>query len=385
MNLPNGITCNINELFIKKNCIILYNKDLHKELRIQKEKIDDTEDNWDKMKKLANPYELVHSSNLKEKKEKSISYYNPLSRSFFKLTEIITKYNLFGNLSDKQIYMFGIAEGPGGFLESFYVYRKKNFKNIKDNIHGITLYPENKYIPSWNKINDRFKNINTIYGDIYKKETINNICSDFKNKCYLVTADGGFDYSVDFNNQELNSSKIILAEIILCFKIQKKGGIFVIKFFDFFNSITIKLLYLIYMHYENVEIFKPLTSRPANSEKYIIAKGFKGIDNKLLFQLEKILYDWKDNKEHYDIIGLDIHNNFYNFISEYNIKFVNNQLKYIKDTLDLINNNLSKKEYHNIINNQVKNAIKWVKDHDMEINRRSKYYIKFNYDTLTSS
>ena len=42
----------------------LLNKDLHKELRTQKEKIDDTEDNWDKMKKLANPYELVHSSSI---------------------------------------------------------------------------------------------------------------------------------------------------------------------------------------------------------------------------------------------------------------------------------------------------------------------------------
>ena len=94
MNLPHGITCNIDKLYIKTDSIILYNKDLHTELRLQKEKIDDTEDSWDKMKKLANPYELVHSSNLKEKREKSIALYNPLSRSFFKLTEIIYKYYL---------------------------------------------------------------------------------------------------------------------------------------------------------------------------------------------------------------------------------------------------------------------------------------------------
>ena len=64
MNLPHGIACdlNINRLDLKIDNIILYNKELHTRLRLQKEKIDDTEDEWDKMKKLANPYELVHLS-----------------------------------------------------------------------------------------------------------------------------------------------------------------------------------------------------------------------------------------------------------------------------------------------------------------------------------
>ena len=30
--------------------------------------------------------------------------------------------------------------------------------------------------------------------------------------------------------------------------------------------------------YEEIYLNKPLTSRPANSEKYIVAKNFKGID-----------------------------------------------------------------------------------------------------------
>jgi 23S rRNA U2552 (ribose-2'-O)-methylase RlmE/FtsJ len=383
MNLPHGITCNIDKLYIKTDSIILYNKDLHTELRLQKEKIDDTEDSWDKMKKLANPYELVHSSNLKEKREKSIALYNPLSRSFFKLTEIIYKYSLLEDKINKPINMVGIAEGPGGFLEAFYVYRKNS--KFKDKILGITLYPNNKFIPGWNKLNERFKNINTLYGDIYSKEINRSLSLKYKNdKCYFVTADGGFDYSVDFNNQELNSSKIIFAEIILCFKIQQKGGVFIIKFFDFFNSITIKLLYLIYMHYNVVDIFKPLTSRPANSEKYIVARGFKGVDNKLMIELENVLYKWKDNKEHYDIMGFNIHNDFYKFIDKYNIEFVNNQIKYIKKTLNLIDITLSKEYYKNIIYKQVENALNWIKNHNMKINKKSKYYIKFNYRQLTS-
>jgi 23S rRNA U2552 (ribose-2'-O)-methylase RlmE/FtsJ len=403
MKIPGGINYKINQLDLSINAVRLYNKDLYNKLRIYKEQIDDTEDNWDKMKKIANPYELVHSSNLKEKREKSISSYNPLSRSFFKLTEIIYKYDLLKNYNDKSINMVGIAEGPGGFLESIYINRQKYNNNIRndinnniknynirnnnvkyDSITGITLYPNNRYIPNWNKLNEKFRNINTLYGNIYEKDTINNISLKYdKNKCDLVTADGGFDYSVDFNNQELNSSKIILAEIVLCLKIQKKGGTFIIKFFDFFNSITIKLLYIIYMNYQDIEIFKPLTSRPANSEKYIVAQGFKGVDDELLSSLEELLYKWTNNKDHFDITGLNIDKKFYDFIGNYNIDFVENQLKYIKTTLNYINN-LSKEEYKKIIFSQVENALEWVKKHEMEINKKSKNYIKFNYHQITA-
>ena len=49
---------------------------------------------------------------------------------------------------------------------------------------------------------------------------------------------------------------------------------------DLFNYQTIQLLYLLYCHYSMIEIFKPLTSRTSNSEKYIfeidvfLIKGF---------------------------------------------------------------------------------------------------------------
>ena len=49
------------------------------------------------------------------------------------------------------------------------------------------------------------------------------------------------------------------------------------QIFDLFTPLTLKLLYIIYYHYEETYIYKPLTSRPANSEKYIVAKKFNGI------------------------------------------------------------------------------------------------------------
>ena len=52
------------------------------------------------------------------------------------------------------------------------------------------------------------------------------------NYCNLVTADGGFDYSKDYNSQELLSYKLLYSEIYIAINIQKLNGNFVIKFFD---------------------------------------------------------------------------------------------------------------------------------------------------------
>ena len=49
--------------------------------------------------------------------------------------------------------MAGVAEGPGGFMEAFYMYRRF-YNKYNDTIKGITLNPSNKYIPNWVKINE---------------------------------------------------------------------------------------------------------------------------------------------------------------------------------------------------------------------------------------
>jgi 23S rRNA U2552 (ribose-2'-O)-methylase RlmE/FtsJ len=61
---------------------------------------------------------------------------------------------------------------------------------------------------------------------------------------------------------------------------QKKGGHFVLKVFDTFSSSMIELMYLLTYLYEEVSITKPLTSRPANSEKYILCTKFKMVHKK---------------------------------------------------------------------------------------------------------
>ena len=45
------------------------------------------------------------------------------------------------------------------------------------------------------------------------------------------------------------------------------GGHFVCKLFDIFLVYSVGLIYLMYLAFEKVTLFKPVTSRPANSER----------------------------------------------------------------------------------------------------------------------
>ena len=113
------------------------NYDEFQRLKHYKNKIDDLEDTnqWDDSKKLSNLYELIYLQNKKQKCD-SISKYEPLSRSYFKLWEIINDFNLL-NL-EKDLNFASIAEGPGGFIEAIINFRKQ-FKNIKKRIQNIMM------------------------------------------------------------------------------------------------------------------------------------------------------------------------------------------------------------------------------------------------------
>lgn len=349
---------------------------LYKLLNISKNKIDEKNEDWDRMKKITNPYELIHISNCRDKKNNSIAKYIPLSRSYFKMWEMLIDYNLFENINDT-IYTASLAEGPGGFMEAIYNYRKKYF-NREDKIYGITLQSENKYIPGWKKIANNNFNFNICYGNLYNLFDILKFSENFKDKkAYLITADGGFDYSIDFNNQEQLSLRIIFCEIVTALGIQKIGGIFICKIFDIFTLFTLKLIYLLYCFYDNIFITKPKTSRSANSEKYIIAKGFKGIKYSNLQQLYKIIDTWdiltKNGMCISDINDIDVDNRFIKLLYNYNYNYILNQLKYIDKTIDYVYKKPDKELYKKHTKEQITNALLWCKKYNIKINKDSRY------------
>ena len=386
-NNPNEIN-NISLKEISKDKNLLFKK-YYDMISYEKKKIDDLSnvEDWDKMKKIGNPYELIYTTYNKKKKNDSISLYSPISRSYFKLWEIFYNYDIFEqfNKNDKYIYAH-LAEGPGGFMEATYNYRSKilNTQNLGDVFYGITLKPTNDYVPDWNKIKKVFNNspnINIEYGNLYNIDDVNNYLKIFKKKkAHFVTADGGFDYSTNFNRQEVNSCKIIYSEVIIALNVLRIGGSFVCKVFDLFTYSMNQILYLLYNSFEKVIIYKPETSRPANSEKYIICINFydnisQENKNKLIDNI-KVWNDIKDEENTAVLENIKIDSGFLHKLSEYNLKYIEYQMHYLKNTIKISETKMEKHEYNSLINNQVSCAINWCKKYNVKINENSIYYKK---------
>jgi cap1 methyltransferase len=376
---------------LRKDKNILFSK-YYKIVSNEKEKIDKLEnnENWDKMKKIGNPYELIYTTYNKKRKNDSISQHIPISRSYFKMWEIFYNFDLFKNFNMHTEHIFAhLAEGPGGFMEATYNFKSKitKKKSINDIFYGITLKPTNEYIPDFNKIKKIFNGNNNIkieYGNLYIYDDVKNYISKFSNeKAILVTADGGFDYSSNFNGQEINSCQIIYSECIVALNILKKGGSFVCKVFDLFSYTMIQILYIVSSCFEEVYIYKPETSRPANSEKYLVCMYYKdNLSNESKSNLLKIIELWNDKTveltEDDSIIFKDIKvsNSFIQNLNNYNEQYMETQIYYLNNTIKLAEHKIEKDKYYEIIQNQVNNAIEWCKKYDMEINKNSIYYKK---------
>ena len=65
-----------------------------------------------------------------------------------------------------------------------------------------------------------------------------------KNTMDIVTADGGFDFSLDFNQQENMATQLIFCEVFYALAVQKQGGSFILKIFDVFHKTTVDILYI---------------------------------------------------------------------------------------------------------------------------------------------
>ena len=333
------------------------NNDLLNSLKKCKCKIDNVNlKKWEIAKKSHNNYEYIYtSSNMK----KNVSCVLPVSRSYFKLLEILYEFNLFSNNK----FFSCIAEGPGGFIQC--LHDTYNNKRLNINcVNCITLISNDRKIPNWNNLILSNPKNNVQYGlskdgDIYQLDNCLNYIDNHKEKCFLVTSDGGFDFSENYNEQELNSIKLLYSEIFIALNVQDINGNFVIKMFDLLDFKTIQLLYILYIHYEEINFYKPDTSRLSNSEKYIVCKGFRGINNVIMEHL-------KENFNNIENLNIFVPDSFIQQINEYNIKFIENQKKNINEVLNIVNNNKHIKNTPTLF--QIQTAKKWCNKYNLKIN-----------------
>ena len=336
-------------------------------------------DIWNDYKGYSNLFEIISYNNY-SKNVKPITLYEPISRAYFKFWEILQDFKLLDNTKKKYIFA-ALAEGPGGFVECFVNKRKKDFQGKYDQIFCITLKPVRHEIPGWSKtikVLKRYKNIYIDYGkdntgDLYNIENIIHFKKKIQEKVDLVSADGGFDYSINFDRQEELSYRLIFSEIVTAFTILKKGGNFVLKIFDIFTELTLKMMYLLASFYEKITFTKPNTSRPANSERYVICENFQGMSEELLFKLHKIIETWElsENKYIIDVFDFKVPHFFINSIKIYNSTIAKKQIENIIKTSSYIIQKPNKNKKLKIMVEQAVYSLLWCKKYHQNINFKS--------------
>lgn len=331
---------------------------------------------WDKYKKLTNEYELIFTS---PNATHNVSKYIPVSRSFFKLWEILHDFKDILFTTNKPFKCLFLAEGPGGFVEALMKYRNDymSHQSIHDEYYGMTLKSENnKNVPEWKYRNSKLHILYGIdgTGNLYNIENIDYIDNTLGcNSIDFITADGGFDFSSDFNNQEEMSLHLLTCEIYTALRMQRIGGTFIIKVFDLFSLYTLHLINIVSSCYKDVKIMKPLTSRPANSEKYLICTGYKGCSDYKLNILKSILTkDWSQNSSITDYISLissiEIDPIYFKNIVLFNTFYISRQIQYIQKTIEFIQqfkNSMENGCIKKILDSHVDKVKRWCKEYDI--------------------
>ncbi|KAG0268823.1 FtsJ methyltransferase domain-containing protein 2 [Actinomortierella ambigua] len=184
--------------------------------------------------------------------------------------------------SQPEVFRFvDVCSGPGGFSE-YLLWRKHTWgeqaHGWATTIKGDLDFTLDQFCPEANVQ----QSLTTHYGadgtgDLLKRANVEAFAEAVDRDTAglgvgLVTADGGISMEDDQGAQELRMRHLLLNQILTMFMTLQKGGDFVIKMFDIFTPVTAELVWILSRHFEKICILKPLTSRPMNSERYVLCR-----------------------------------------------------------------------------------------------------------------
>ncbi|CAF0933640.1 unnamed protein product [Didymodactylos carnosus] len=224
------------------------------------------------------------------------------TNAWIKMTELLVRYRLIPiNLPEKYFRSIHLCEAPGAFIcATNHKLRQQHGSwgigrvapEFKWEWTGLSLNPYYEGNDAAAMVDDDRFIVETYKswffgvdnsGNILDQENIR--CLWCEKKASLVTADGSVDASGDPNEQESIVSELHYAEAVTAMGILEKGGSLVLKMFNVFECETVCLLYILAVHFKELSISKPATSKAGNAETYVVARGFNGISSELLKHL----------------------------------------------------------------------------------------------------
>lgn len=93
---------------------------------------------------------------------------------------------------------------------------------------------------------------------------------------HFLTSDVKFvPIEVNYDEEEFQNVPVQMGHMLSSLATLRKGGVCMLKEFTFFEAPKMSHLYLLANCFEKVQIVKPVTSRPANSEVYVFGIGYR--------------------------------------------------------------------------------------------------------------
>ena len=304
-----------NLLDINADKAFMYNPKLgnYEQLLIAR-RIIDTLPDWKDRKNLVNNYEYLEKMLIKSK--------NIINFNYAKLVEIIATIkiqdkSLLEKYDSMPIKYVGLEESSGGFIQYIADYRKKNSSySSNDNLYGFTQKSQSQTqsqtqsqsqsgdVIDWDtKIKRLDMSSREFFAKYYPKT---NIGLSYENplqevqtpipEAEIITANGSVKVEKgEYEYHEIKQHFMLLSEILTAIKIQKIGGIFILKIFDIFTNNTAKYIQLLASMYEQLYLIKPRTVRQTTSEKYLVCYGFNGVQPNIITQLQTICDEFRKN------------------------------------------------------------------------------------------
>ena len=249
----------------------------------------------------TNPFELLGSAstnNFKNNNNKKLNIF--LNRSAIKLSNINSLVNhtlLLSKQKEDDVFV-DLCGAPGGFSE-YALHALIASNNNYDSIYGFGMsLQKNKdgdiipwkmqdSIPNMqSKANNKTKIKYKICNGADKTGDMNNwsnmlssrneVLSTTNNKlAQLIVADGGANEQRNSNKQEEIAIPLILSQISAASILLQVNGNFVLKLFTCQTTILRKIMQFLIKSFEKNMIVKPISSRPASLERYIVCYGYK--------------------------------------------------------------------------------------------------------------
>lgn len=202
-----------------------------------------------------------HSSFAINKARKRLDHSRTVrNRCYHKLREIDQQFNVCQNVN----LFLDLCGGPGQFAK----YVIDNNPGCKG--FGTTLRNSCDYQYKHEDFKKIYGKHNS--GNIFEESLRHEINMWCGGLCDLVMADGAVDVSGRENEQEQIMLPLLKREIEICLENVRPGGACVLKIFDTYQEDTVALLEYFVSHFSEHTVFKPKSSRAANSEKYLVCQ-----------------------------------------------------------------------------------------------------------------